>query len=256
MKTIEFGALVFGVSDAGNVCMVKCFSSDHTNSLERIEKMPVCRVEVAGENEPMANGRTATAEERKLRYVNHEIEGDTLTLVMRSCFVEVTSTYTKYEDTNAVRVLQTVKNIFDDEICLELVDTVGIVLGNDAKEESKDWYFHRFTNARYTEAMPDVRSLFDLGMKGAFATFRVETLEILLLAVIFLREFWKIAARESISCSRLNPTMTGYIRSRWREICSLFVWAVLMHIAINGIRCLRPGRATRLCRLHWQAAVH
>ena len=176
MKTIEFGALIFRVSDEGGVSMVKCFGSNHTAAPERMERLPVCRVEVAGENEPMANGKTATVEERKLRYVSHKIEGDTLTLVMRSCFVEVTSTYTKYEDTNAVRVWQTVKNIFDDEICLELVDTVGIFLGENAKEESKDWYFHRFTNARYTEAMPDVRSLFDLGMKEAFATFRVENI--------------------------------------------------------------------------------
>ena len=84
MKTIEFGALIFRVSDDGGVSMVKCFGSDHTAAPERMEKFPVCRVEVAGENEPMANGKTATAQERKLRYVSHEIEGDTLTLVMRS----------------------------------------------------------------------------------------------------------------------------------------------------------------------------
>lgn len=174
MKTIEFGALIFGVSDDGGVSMVKCFCSDYTAAPERVETLPVCRVEIAGEKELKANGMDVTAEERKLRYVSHKIKGDTLTIIQRSCFVEVTSTYTKYEDTNAVRVCQTVKNLNGDEICLELVDTVGIYFGKDAKIESKDWRFHKFTNARYTEGMPDVRSLFEMGLMGAYATFRVE----------------------------------------------------------------------------------
>ena len=51
MKTIEFGALIVRVSGDGGVSMVKCFSSDYTAAPERVEKLPVCRVEIAGEKE-------------------------------------------------------------------------------------------------------------------------------------------------------------------------------------------------------------
>lgn len=104
-----------------------------------------------------------SAQTKALRYVSHKIEKDTLTLVQKSAYFEITSVFTGYGDTNAVRITQRYKNISGEDKTLILANTFGFCFGNSITREHKDWYFHRFTNARYTESMPDVRSLYDMG---------------------------------------------------------------------------------------------
>ncbi|MBQ5743400.1 MAG: alpha-galactosidase, partial [Clostridia bacterium] len=87
--------------------------------------------------------------------------------------VEVVSTFQAYDDTNSVRVTQSVKNRTDDDLCLELANTIGISFYADP-QEIKNWYFHKFTNYRYTESLPDLRSFHDLALNNQNAVFHVE----------------------------------------------------------------------------------
>jgi len=174
MTTIQFGELLFRVSDGNVLSLVKCFACDNTDYADWGGDLPVCEFDVAGGNTSGSNRMNGSEEARKLRYAGHSVEGDVLTIVQRSATAEVMSVYRKYDDTNAVRMTQTVKNLSEEPMCLELANTLSLRFGHDVVSEHKDWYFHRFTNARYVEAMPDVRSLYDLGMKWQYGVFHVE----------------------------------------------------------------------------------
>ncbi|MBQ8552100.1 MAG: alpha-galactosidase [Clostridia bacterium] len=174
MKTIDFGELMFCVSDDSRLLLTKCFGCDNTHLTGGTTDLSICEFDIAGGSTSGSNHLHGSKEARKLRYVSHCEDGNTLTIIQRSDIAEVTSVFTKYDNTNAVRVTQTVKNLSDEPMCLELANTVGIHFAKDAMAENKDWYFHKFTNARYTEALPDVRSLFELGMQWKYGNFRVK----------------------------------------------------------------------------------
>lgn len=174
MNTIIFGELIFRISDENVLSLVKCYGCDNTALYGHVGELTVCEFDIAGGNTSGTNRMSDSEQAHKLRYVSHSQKEDTLTIVQRSDIAEVTSFYTQYTDTNALRVTQTIKNLSDEPMCLEMANTVGIRFGKDVVSEHKDWYFHKFTNARYVEAMPDVRSLYDLGMKWHYGVFHVE----------------------------------------------------------------------------------
>ena len=174
MKTFSFGALSFTVTPDGCVALTKCFANDHTALTEAYSLMPVCEFDVAGGRTTGSNYLRESDETAGLRYVSHTIDAGTLTLVQRSATAEVTSVFTGYGDTNAIRVTQTIKNISAQELCLTTANTLSLRFGTDAMAEQRDWYFHKFTNARYVEGMPDVRSLYDMGMYARNYVIHVE----------------------------------------------------------------------------------
>lgn len=163
MKTIEFGQLIFTVTDDGYVALRKCYNIDYTDSPAHASGFVFSEFDVAGGSTSGRNRLYGAAATQALRYVSHTLNDGVLEIVQRSDIAEITSHFESFGDTNAVRVTQTIKNISGDELCLETANTIGIRFGRSVLDEHKDWYFHKFTNARYTEAMPDVRSLFDMG---------------------------------------------------------------------------------------------
>ena len=163
MKTIEFGRLTFTVSDEGIVALTKCYNIDYLESREHPTHFMFCEFDVAGGSTSGTHCHYGSNATRALRYVGHIIEDGLLSIIQRSDIVEITSRFESFDDTNAVRVTETIKNISGEEICLETANTIGLRFGRSVIDEHKDWYFHKFTNARYTEAMPDVRSLYDMG---------------------------------------------------------------------------------------------
>lgn len=174
MKTFSFGALSFTVTPDGRVALTKCFANDHTALTAAYSLMPVCEFDVAGGRTTGSNYLRESDETAGLRYVSHTITDGALTLVQRSATAEVTSVFTGYGDTNAIRVTQTIKNISAQEMCLTTANTLSLRFGTDAMTEQRDWYFHKFTNARYVEGMPDVRSLYDMGMYARNYVIHVE----------------------------------------------------------------------------------
>ncbi len=169
MMNITFGELSFTVSDTNVLKMQKCFDLENQNQY-------VCEFDIAGGVTNGSNRMIGSEEPGKLRYVSHNIENNTLTIIQRSYTVEVVSLYTKYDDTNAIRVIQTLKNISDKKLCLTMANTFGLTFGKDIVPETKDWYIHKFYNARYTEAMPSVMSLYELGMQFNNTVVHVENI--------------------------------------------------------------------------------
>ncbi len=160
----SFKGLTFDVNQEGCVTLQKCFFADHSDAQCRPGTFAFPEIDVAGGNcsgKPEMYASECTA---KLRYVSHTVEGDTLRMVQKNDILEVTSTFVGYPDTNALRVTQRAKNISAVTQTLILLNTLSLCLGRDLMTENKDWYFHKFTNARYTESVPDVRSFYDLGL--------------------------------------------------------------------------------------------
>ncbi len=160
----SFKGLTFAISQEGQLTLQKCFFADHSNATCKPGAFAFPEVDVASgywSGKPEMYGCMCTGQ---LRYVTHTVAEDVLTLVQRNDILEITSVFTAYPDTNALRVTQTAKNISDTTQTLILLNTLSLCFGTDLLQENKDWYFHKFTNARYTESMPDVRSFYDLGL--------------------------------------------------------------------------------------------
>ena len=156
---ITFSGLSFNVDDNGKVALEKCYELENGGKAGAF-----CEIDIVGGNTSgslLPIGSTCSAE---LKYHSHSIENGTLTLIQRNGIFELTSSFVRYDDTNAIRVTQTVKNISEQMQCLTHAGTIGIYFGEKGGLDGKDWYFHRFSNYRYSECMPSVSSFAELGL--------------------------------------------------------------------------------------------
>ena len=161
---ITFKSLKFAVNDAGQIGLVSFFGhkNDYTDATLYQYAFPV--FDVAGGALSGSFNQSKSLQTKALRYVSHNIDSDVLTIVQKNDLFEVTSVFAGYNDTNAVRVTQSFKNISDEEQTLITANTIGLRFGADkVPADHHDWYFHRFSNARYHESAPDVRSFYDMG---------------------------------------------------------------------------------------------
>jgi len=168
---IIWGGLTFRVLEDGRVALVRNYGEDHTEKADRHAKMPFAEAELAGGSTSGTINMHGAEASDALRYVSHEENGDVLSIVQRSAVMEITTRLTRYADTNVVRAQQTVRNISDEDICLESANTATVYFGH-AVGDSRDWLLHRYTNYRYSEVAPEVRSLYDLGFCWVNASHR------------------------------------------------------------------------------------
>ncbi len=168
MKNFSFGPLTFAVTDDNRITMQQCFCFDRQNQ-------SLCQFDTAGGTVSGTNRLWGFfSESTKLRYVSHALEGDLLTVTQRSCTAELTTTYELYDDTNAVRVYQTLRNISEAPIDLEMINSFGMTFAADAVAEREDWYLHKFHNMRYTESLPEVKRLADCDLQWLNGVHRIE----------------------------------------------------------------------------------
>lgn len=161
---IAFGSLIFHISHSGALSLAKFWSVDNQDLCEQGIRFPFPVLDVAGGDTSGKTNFTKSAFSAELKYVSHTLSDNVLTIVQQGGGLQVESILEKYADTNAIRFRQKITNLTSQPECLELANTVGFRFGRDVESEHRDWYFHRFTNARYTESMPDVRSFYDLGL--------------------------------------------------------------------------------------------
>ncbi|MDO5478727.1 MAG: alpha-galactosidase [Clostridia bacterium] len=173
MNTFTFGALTFTVTDSGIVALTKYYGFDNTERLNNPRALAFMEFDVAGGTSSGSYRMGSSLETAKLRYVRHDIKENVLTIVQKSDSFEVTSCFTMYDDTNAIRVKHLIKNISDEEVCLEAATSLRLRFGKKLEEDKNAYFFHKFNNSRYTEAHPDVRSLNDLGFQWENGTFFV-----------------------------------------------------------------------------------
>ena len=85
-------------------------------------------VQIAGENKISYMGAkmACTSEGSKLEYVSHDLCGDIFTVTQRSSLIEISTRFTTYGDTNALRVSTSVRNISTEPIVLEEVSAFAV----------------------------------------------------------------------------------------------------------------------------------
>ena len=161
---IRFGNLRFVVNDEGMIGLVEFLGYENDYSDKTLKKFQFPQFDIAGGNLSGSFVQSNSLQTKALRYISHSIEADTLSIVQRNALFEVTSFFKSYDDANALRVSQSFKNISDTEQELITANTLGLRFGKGGiPAEHRDWFFHRFSNARYHESSPCVRSFYDLG---------------------------------------------------------------------------------------------
>ncbi len=168
---ILFKDLKFRVTE-GIVDFVSGFGTDHSEE-KNIKKLPFTEVQLNGKNHQISGSHKmfASSEKASLLYVKHTIDGDKMTLIEANDNIEVTTYFESIGD--AIRVYRNIKNITKDEILLDWANSMMLFFGKDVMAENKDYYLHTFTNFRYSEALPKVESLYDLGFCFINASHRV-----------------------------------------------------------------------------------
>lgn len=157
---IKFKNLLFSVED-GKVLMKKfgAFSSE--------KGLGFAEVQIAGENKPTHFGvKTAKSSEgARLTYVSHEVRDNSLTIVQESPYVRVSTYFTAYEGTNAVRAYTTVENVGKSAIVLEEVSAlVACGFEGEKKADSADLYLTKFTQSHHNECRPTRSSFAQEGL--------------------------------------------------------------------------------------------
>ncbi len=113
----------------------------------------------------LANKNTFTSEGNSLKYCSHQINDDTLTIVQRTDAVEVVSTFIAYDDTSAIRVRTSVKNITNEPILLEEVSAFSVSgFGKDGVNSYNDLEFYKFYQSHKAECQPRKLSFADYGL--------------------------------------------------------------------------------------------
>lgn len=167
---IQFHELIFYVTEDKRVLFVKNHLSDNNANMENLDAF--FGLELADGPTGGMVTQTYTAGACELRYVSHAIENNVLLIRQRSDKLEVISRFEGYDDTNAIRVTQEIKNISGRTVCLELANTIALHFSKDPVGEKRDWYLHKYTNARYAECRPIVHSFYDMGISCANSVHR------------------------------------------------------------------------------------
>lgn len=127
----------------------------------------VAQVQLCGENKDSHMGAKMvnSSEGRNFQYISYDICGDTLTLCQQSAQVEACTVLKRYDDTNAVRIRTTVKNISDHPVILEEVSAF-VLEGLGSVEQTDTLRFTRFFQSHHAECQPRTASFRELGLDG------------------------------------------------------------------------------------------
>lgn len=129
---------------------------------------PFVELQLGGRDHPSNVGAKAVrcSETENLRYVSHCIKGDALTVTQANELCEVTTRFRAFEDTNAVQVSTEVKNVFAENITVELLSSfvLGGLLGG--RKNADKTYFTKFTQGHHCECQPRRFSLEQYGFNA------------------------------------------------------------------------------------------
>ena len=156
--TFQFGHLQF------------CIENEHilltgAQGFPLVGQSPFCEIQIAGEIKDSHLGikMINSSEGRKLRYVSHLLEQNTLQIVQESDLVRATTTFTMHEDGNGVQISTRVTNIFAEPLVLEEVSAF-VLSGFAPVSMAGQFQLTRFTQSHHTECQPLTDSLSELGL--------------------------------------------------------------------------------------------
>lgn len=167
---IQFHKLLFHITEEDRVVMAQNHLFHHEAKQETLDSF--FGLEPAGGSTCGTVCQKYCIGSYDLKYVEHCVEDHVLTILQRSDKFEVRSRFEAYEDTNAIRVTQEIKNISKEKVYLEIANTLAIHFSDNPIKEKREWYLHKFTNARYAEALPIVHSFYDVGLACANSVYR------------------------------------------------------------------------------------
>ncbi len=138
------------------------FSIEEEKILHR--GFPIVQVQIAGRSHRCADLTARYCSERdSLKYKNHTIENDTLTIMQENELISVKTVFVGYPDSTAVRCYTEVENISGKPLVLEQVSSLFLSL-NIRRSQIKDSYFYSFMQGHWGECQPRKKSLYEAGL--------------------------------------------------------------------------------------------
>ena len=135
--------------------------------LENLES-PFVEVQIAGENKisHMGNKLVSTSEGNRLTFVSSSIKDHTMVILQESPIIQAATSFTVYDDTNAIRVTTTVTNKTSEPIVLEAVSSFVLsgLGGLLRKERPETMCLTEFIQGHHAECQPRRRSFRELGL--------------------------------------------------------------------------------------------
>jgi len=123
-------------------------------------------VHISGENKATHEGikLTNSSEGKKLRYISHVQNKDTLSIVQESGLVRTNTVFTAYDNTNAVSIYTEVTNISDNDIVLEDVSSLVVGgLSSGGVSDVSGMFITKFIQSHHSECQPRRFSFEQLG---------------------------------------------------------------------------------------------
>lgn len=164
MKRLSFGGLTF-LLEKGERAAIRY----------RGEVSPLAECVLSGQDKLSRDGKhVPTAEGEALRFTGYRLHGDTLEIEQRSEVLRSTLLVSRYEGTNALRIVHRIENISDAPLSVAQVS--AFVLYGICKDEIADLkqtQLYRFCNSWHCECQPRRMSLFEAGLYSpGHASFR------------------------------------------------------------------------------------
>ena len=160
-KGLEF-ALV-----GGKIVLTDCFGTAVCKDAEKLPNFNFVELQIAGENHASHCGAKMfeSSEWSKLKYISYSETQNKLEIVQASELVSVATHFEAYDDTDVLRVWNTVTNMTDKPITLEHISSfVCCGFGQNGTESVNNLYLHKFYNSWHVECQPVRSSFYNLGL--------------------------------------------------------------------------------------------
>ncbi len=157
---IKFGNIQFYIDENSKIFIGDCGCFHDLNS-------HFAEIQIAGEHKPSHMGikMLRSSEHNRLQYISHRLSENRLSIVQQSKFVECTTQFTSYDDSNALRIQTTVKNVTSHPIVLEEVGAFTLC-GLGDKNNPHNMFVTKFLQSHHAECQPRTYNFAELGLYG------------------------------------------------------------------------------------------
>ena len=163
---IVFGGVTLEIVDG------KVYVSDFVGKRKGANgKQPFSKIKLCSEVGKDGGVLYQAEEWNSLVYSSHELSKNGLTVVEKSDRLEVITSFTRYENTNAIAVEKEIKNISGRAQKIEEAATLILSGVGGGVENAKPTNFYKFVQSHHVECQPKKISLFDFGFFKSFSSF-------------------------------------------------------------------------------------
>ena len=156
---IKFKNLKFGINNSKIIL-------EEFGNFRNISEKGFSEIHISGENKPTHEGikLVNSSEGRKLSYVSHYIDGEKLCIIQESDLIRLTTFFSSYDDTKAIRAYSKVENISNDKITVEDVSSIVVGgLSSGGISNFNNMFFTKFIQSHHAECQPERHPFTDYG---------------------------------------------------------------------------------------------